>query len=104
MTTRIQKLTDLVKAKAFEQNTDGYTFEEYREMAEDFSKTHKSRTKYRSGNEYRDNEFEYWSLVEDPKYNRNGVEVEYAADLPVKKYGSAFETDHRAKLTEDLDV
>jgi predicted secreted Zn-dependent protease len=44
-------------------------------MAEDFSKTHKSRTKYKSGNEYRDNEFEYWSLVEDPKCKKIRKEV-----------------------------
>jgi JmjC domain. len=31
------------------------------------------------------------------------VEVEYAADLPSRKYGSGFPTIYRAKATDELD-
>ncbi len=37
-------------------------------------------------------EYEFWSIVENPdKFEK--TEVEYAADLPSSKYGSAFTID-----------
>jgi hypothetical protein len=38
----------------------------------------------------RQNELEFWSLVD---FDFDPVEVEYAADLLVNKYASAFEND-----------
>ncbi len=35
--------------------------------------------------------------------SRNKVSVEYAADLPTRKYGSAFPTVFKGKVTDDLD-
>lgn len=40
-------------------------------------------------NQYRKNEYEYWSVVENPDKFKE-IEIEYAADLPSTKFGSAF--------------
>jgi len=96
-------LRDLSKGKGFEQNIEAYTNDEFKEMADNFEKNYKYRTKASGSNIYRTHEYEYWSLIEDPNYDRNRVEVEYAADLPTKKYGSAFPTYYKARATDDLD-
>ncbi|KAL4442296.1 hypothetical protein ABPG74_005637 [Tetrahymena malaccensis] len=90
VTTRTQILAELSQAQPFSQNNDQYTYKEFKKMADDFKKTYKFQTKTNFQNEYRQIEYEFWEHVEHPELFKDELEVEYAADLPSKKYGSAF--------------
>ncbi|KAL4479492.1 hypothetical protein ABPG72_011814 [Tetrahymena utriculariae] len=90
VTTRTQILAELSQAQPFSQNNDQYTYKEFKKMADDFKKTYKFQTKTSFQNEYRQIEYEFWEHVEHPELFKDELEVEYAADLPSKKYGSAF--------------
>jgi len=104
LTTRKQNLRDLTKGKPFEQNIEAYTLEEFEEMADEFKAKHKHKSSFKFSNQYRANEFDFWSLVEDPQFTKKKVTVEYAADLPTRRYGSAFPTVHGAKVTDTLNA
>ncbi|KRX10970.1 hypothetical protein PPERSA_12094 [Pseudocohnilembus persalinus] len=99
MTSRTQVINDLPRGKPYDQNVDEYTYEEFKEVAEDFQNNYEYQTQVGLENKYRKNEFEYWSIVENPEKFKE-VEVEYAADLPSSKYGSAFADLGQLKNTE----
>jgi len=103
LTTRKQILRDLIKGKAFEQNIESYTAQEFKEMADEFQTNFKRNTSFKFPNTSRANEYEFWALVEDPQLAKKKVSVEYAADLPTRRYGSAFPTVYKAKMTDELD-
>ncbi|EAS03798.2 JmjC domain protein (macronuclear) [Tetrahymena thermophila SB210] len=87
--TRVQVVNKLSKGKPFEQNEEGFTYKEYQQYAEKFQKKYDYQTEERFIEKERLNEYEFWSIVEFPHLFKD-VEVEYAADLPSQKYGSAF--------------
>lgn len=55
-----------------------------------FEKTYKYKTQPTGSTPELKKEFEYWSLVTKPEYEKSNVKVEYAADLASTKYGSGF--------------
>ena len=63
------KLLNIYKSKPFEQNIEAYTLEEFEEMADEFKAKHKHKSSFKFSNQYRANEFDFWSLVEDPQCN-----------------------------------
>jgi len=98
--TRTQVLQNLIKGKSFKQNTNSYTLNEYENFANNFKENYKPKASFNFKDEYRSNEFEYWATVEDPQFQDEPVAIEYAADLPSMRYGSAFPTSQRNKLHE----
>lgn len=74
----------------FGSNTKGFTLKEYMSYANGFECTHKLPGVREVSNLLRQNEIEFWSIIDHPtKYN--DIEVEYAADLLATKYATGFE-------------
>lgn len=82
----------------FDQNLEGHTFEEFKEIA-------KKREKEDEHIDWEDDqaiydhiEENYWNYVE----NQMGspIKVEYAADLNASKYGNGFGMKNQANLPE----
>jgi hypothetical protein len=44
-----------------------YTQDEFKKLADDFDKKYKKKTHIESDDPHRINEYEYWSLIEDPQ-------------------------------------
>lgn len=82
----------MTKGKPYEQKYDEYTYSEFRKFSQDFSKSYKHQVEGCSfADNLRKNEYEFWSAIECPDWF-DEIEVEYASDLPVMKFGSAFST------------
>ena len=87
--------------------------EEYKELAEKFTQSYQMKSPYASGDIIHEHEVEFWRHVEEPSCKlqqwswsvdeKYDLSVEYAADLPSKKYGSAFPTKFRGRLTDTHD-
>jgi len=90
LNVREQLLSNLNEGKSFIENTNMYTLEEFKEMADNFAKNYEQKSPFKFKNSFRANEYEYWAMVEDPEFKKDSVTVEYAADLPSSKYGSGF--------------
>ncbi|EGR33188.1 JmjC domain protein, partial [Ichthyophthirius multifiliis] len=103
--TRIQSLNKLSKGEVqiyiflylysffniqpFVSGDKEYMYNEFKELANNFKQNYQYQTQNGHNDLLRNNEFEYWSIVENPSHFQNVI-VEYAADLPSQKYGSAF--------------
>jgi len=104
ITTRKQTLQDLTKGKSFKQHVNSYTLDEFEKFANDFAENYKIKTALDFPNQYRAHEFDYWAQVEDPLFKNERVTVEYAADLPSLRYGSAFPKLARGKATDVTSI
>ncbi|KAM3143638.1 hypothetical protein pb186bvf_004400 [Paramecium bursaria] len=79
--TRVQNLSKLKYGESFVQKVGAHTVKSYKKMAQNFSKQYL---------QIKDLEQTYWQLFRSNK----DCQVEYAADLSSKKFGSAFPQHH----------
>ena len=86
--THYQVLQKLSQGKPFSQNFAGYTFREFKEMAEEIEKGDDHIDWSNDTDIYMHVEKQYWELVN----NNQGSEwkIEYASNLDAYKYGSGF--------------
>jgi hypothetical protein len=87
--TRFQTLQDLSQGKAFIQNEEGMTFKDFKKMADGYQDKHFAKYHGLSQKERTiEIEKEYWTAVEDNIGDR--IQIQYAADLSARKFGSGF--------------
>eukprot|EP01016_Furgasonia_blochmanni_P001084 TRINITY_DN10392_c0_g2_i1.p1 TRINITY_DN10392_c0_g2~~TRINITY_DN10392_c0_g2_i1.p1 ORF type:complete len:548 (-),score=46.11 TRINITY_DN10392_c0_g2_i1:232-1875(-) len=101
LTTRVQVLQNLYLGRCFEQRKERFTFTQYEKFAYDFEAAYKKKNPKKIPDKLLSDEYEFWSTVENPQYQETDVQVEYAADLPVKKYGSGFPTKNLTMRYDD---
>ena len=97
---RQQKLEDLPKGKPFINIHDAYEFEEFKQVLNEFEDEYNWKTNSNSESKqdiYKRNEIEFWGIVDgrivpEPNADDNEFIIEYAADLPLDKWGQ-FDVD-----------
>ncbi|CAD8197841.1 unnamed protein product [Paramecium octaurelia] len=96
--TRIQTLNTQRAGEIFGSNSTGFTIQEYMNLANKFECSHKLQGVREVSNQIRQNEIEFWSIIDYPtKYD--DVEVEYAADLLATKYATGFQEGQLGNLS-----
>ncbi|CAK91109.1 unnamed protein product (macronuclear) [Paramecium tetraurelia] len=96
--TRVQTLNSLQAGEIFGSNTVGFTLQEYMSYANKFECSHKLQGVREVSNQIRQNEIEFWSIVDFPE-RYDEVEVEYAADLLATKYATGFQDGQLGNLS-----
>ncbi|CAD8120268.1 unnamed protein product [Paramecium sonneborni] len=96
--TRVQTLNSQQAGEIFGSNTTGFTLQEYIRYANKFECSHKLQGQREVSNQIRQNEIEFWSIVDFP-HRYDEVEVEYAADLLATKYATGFQEGQLGNLS-----
>ncbi|CAD8122726.1 unnamed protein product [Paramecium sonneborni] len=97
MQTRIQTLNTERAGEIFGSNTVGFTIQEYMNLANRFECNHRLQGLREVSNQIRQNEIEFWSIIDYPTRYED-IEVEYAADLLATKYATGFQEGQLGNL------